>query len=255
MTVTVVGSLLLSFGCGTNSRAATDASGLDALTFDGPTLFEDAPFEYGDVDLGTAGRFAVLAGSAISNTGLTVVTGDVGTSPGTAIVGFPPGVVMDGQIYNADTVAAQAKLDLTTAYHTVSRHAGSAIPIPIDIGGMTLGPGLYVSSTSLEINTGDLTLDAQNIPGAVWVFQMDSSFTSFTGRRVILVNGARDTNVFWKVGSSATIGTYGQMAGNFLGMISITMQTGATLDGRVLTQVGAVTLESNTIRRTIPILL
>lgn len=118
-----------------------------------------------------------------------------------------------------------------------------------------LTPGLYVSSSSLEITVGDLTLDAGGDSNAIWVFQIGSSFTSAPGSRIILANGARGTNVFWQVGSSTTIGTKGEMAGNFLTEVSITAQNGASVDGRLLTQNGAVTLETNVVIRTIPVLM
>ena len=124
-----------------------------------------------------------------------------------------------------------------------------------DLGGKTLTPGLYVSDTSMEISSGDLTLDALGHPEAVWVFQMATTFISFTGHNVILANGARSTNVFWQVGSSTVIGTYCEVAGNFLTETSISAQTGANIDGRLLTQVGAVTLDTNNIVRTIPIII
>jgi len=112
-----------------------------------------------------------------------------------------------------------------------------------------------VSDASLEISSGDVTLDAGNNPSSVWVFQMATTFVAFSGRKVILLNGARGTNVFWQVGSSTVLGTYSEMAGNFLTETSISAQTGATVDGRVLTQTGAVTLDTNRIIRTIPIVI
>jgi hypothetical protein len=123
-----------------------------------------------------------------------------------------------------------------------------------DLGGRTLTPGLYVSSTSLEITVGNLTLDAGGATNAIWVFQIGSSFTSAIGSRIILANGARSTNVFWQVGSSTTIGANSDMAGNFLTEVSITAQSGARVEGRLLTQNGAVTLETNIVIRTIPVL-
>ncbi len=262
-----VGSLLW-FGCGAKSgeaQVATDTPTIDssvdsrALGLDsrwGPdstTSIDARP--PGDVDLGTAGTFAILAGSEITNTGYTIVTGDIGISPGSAITGFPPGVVMDGSIHSADAIAARAKSDLTTAYDNASHHSGAPVPTTGDLGGLTFTPGLYVSDASLEISSGDVTLDAGNNPSSVWVFQMATTFVAFSGRKVILLNGARGTNVFWQVGSSTVLGTYSEMAGNFLTETSISAQTGATVDGRVLTQTGAVTLDTNRIIRTIPIVI
>ena len=250
--VTLVGSLL-AVGCGAPKGGGETPGAADAAPSDtsggqpdsrfvnpdgAPMVVDGRP--PGDVDLGAAGTYAILAGSEITNTGNTVITGDIGISPGTAITGFPPGVVLDGSVHSADTFAAKAKLDLTTGYDNASNQSGSPIETTGDLGGLTLTPGLYVSNTSLQILSGDLTLDALGHPEAVWVFQMGTTFTAFSGRNVILANGARGTNVFWQVGSSAVIGTYCEVAGNFLVETSISAQTGATVDGRLLTQVGSL---------------
>ncbi len=257
--VTLIGAFLVP-GC--NSGKHTNDSTADASELDAPVALQDAPGStadtallLGDVDLGTAGTFAVLAGSAITNTGFTKITGDVGISPGTTVTGFPDGEVINGAIYIADAKAAKAKLDLTTAYNNAAERVGAAVTVAGDLGGRMLTPGLYVSATTLEITVGDLTLDAGGDPFAIWVFQIGSSFTSANGSRIILANGANSTNVFWQVGSSTTIGIAAEMAGNFLTQVSITAQAGASVAGRLLTQNGAVTLESNVVIRTIPILL
>jgi len=258
---TLLGASLIS-GCKSNPGAGqidpavdADTTEIDASVLrDTPESTADAAYLLGDVDLGVAGTFAILAGSAITNTGFTVVTGDMGISPGTALVGFPDGVVKDGAIYIADAIAANAKRALNTAYNNAAERSGSAITVAGDLGGRTLTPGLYVSSSSLEITVGDLTLDAGGASNAIWVFQIGSSFTAAPGSRIILANGARGTNVFWQVGSSTTLGTDAEMAGNFLTQVSITAQRGASVDGRLLTQNGAVTLETNVVIRTIPVL-
>ncbi len=259
--VAVLVAAFASSGCHAKTG---DVQGVDALldssSHDGSFVGPDTTFSIdarppGDVDLGTAGTYAILAGSEITNTGFTVITGDVGISPGSAITGFPPGVVMDGTVHSADAIAAQAKLDLTTAYNNASNHSGSPVTTTGDLGGRTITPGLYVSDTSLELLSGDLTLDAENDPSSVWVFQMATTFIVFSGRKIILANGARSTNVFWQVGSSTVLGTYSEVAGNFLTATSISAQTGAIIDGRILTQTGAVTLDTNTIVRTIPVII
>src|SRR5437867_3346797 len=198
------------------------------------------------IPLGSTANFAVLAGATVTNTGLTVITGDLGLSPGTAVTGFPPGIV-NGVLHAADSNAALAKADLTTAINTAN-----ALPLPIliagDLGGRTLVPGLYKSTSSLAV-TGGLTLDAQGNPDAVWVFQIASTLTTLTGSQIILTGGAQTNNIFWVVGSSATLGTYSVFKGTIMAYASITITTGATVDGRVLAQVGAVTLDSNIITR------
>jgi hypothetical protein len=199
--------------------------------------------------LRSATSFAVLAGSTITNTALlTTINGDVGLSPGTAIDGFPPGVV-NGVIHAGDPVAAQAKLDLTAAYNDAARRPRGPVTVAGNLGGMTLYPGIYKSTSSLEISSGDLTLDARGDEDAVFVFEMASTLTTTSGRQIFLSGGAKADNVFWQVGSSATLGSTSVFKGNLLANISITAKTGATVDGRLLTRTGAVTLDGNTINR------
>jgi hypothetical protein len=180
-----------------------------------------------------------------------MVNGDLGLSPGTAVVGFPPGIV-NGTIHAADPAAAQAQLDLTTAYNDAAGRTVGAITLAGNLGGQTLTPSLYKSTSSLEISSGDLTLDAQGDANAVFIFQIASTLTTTSGRKVILSGGAKAANVFWQVGSSATLGTTSVMKGNILALASITLTTGATLEGRALARTGAVTLDSNLIGLVIP---
>ncbi len=201
------------------------------------------------INLGTAANFVVLAGSTVSNTGLTNVTGDVGVSPGTAITGFPPGKVT-GTIWRGNNATAMtAEADLTTAYNDAMGRTLCAITVSGNLGGQTLTPGLYKSTSSLEISSGDLTLDAQGNPNAVFIFQMASTLTTTSGRQIILAGGAQAKNIFWVVGSSATLGTTSVFHGTIMAAQSITLTTGATLDGRALAHVGAATLDSNTITK------
>ena len=201
------------------------------------------------LSLGAAAPFAVLAGSTVTNTALlTTINGDLGVSPGTAVTGFPPGVV-NGTMHAGDTVAAQAKLALTTAYNDAAGRSVAPATVSGDLGGMTLYPGLYKSGGSLEISSGNLILDAQGNADAVFIFQMGSTLTTSSGLGVILSGNASPANIYWQVGTSATIGTGTSFKGNILADQSITMTTGATLDGRVLTRIGAVTLDGNTITR------
>src|SRR5206468_3153410 len=145
---------------------------------------------------------------------------------------------------------AQAQLDLTTAYNDAAARTVGAITVAGNLGGQTLTPGLYTSTSSLAISSGDLTLDAQGDANAVFIFQMGSTLTTTSGRQVILSGGATAANIFWQVGSSATLGTTSVFKGNILALTSITLQTGATLEGLALARNGAVTLDANTI--TIP---
>jgi hypothetical protein len=198
------------------------------------------------VPLGTAEPFAVLAGSAVTNTGPTVVNGDLGLSPGTSVTGFPPGTV-NGSQHVTDAVAAQAQVDLTTAYNAAAAQAPTGT-VSADLGGQRLAPGVYRSASSLGL-TGALTLDAQGNANAVFIFQAGSTLTTASASSVNLVNGAQACNVFWQVGSSATLGTASSFRGSILALASITATTGATVDGRVLARNAAVTLDTNTITR------
>jgi len=203
------------------------------------------------VVLNSASLFVVLAGAGVTNTGATELNGDLGLSPGSAVSGFPPGVV-NGTQYIDDSIAAQAKLDLTTAYNdAATRSLNVQIVSTGELGGLTLAPGLYKSGiSSFAITSSDLTLDAQGDASAVFIFQMPSStLTVLSGRKVILAGGANAANIFWQVGSSATLGTTSVMEGNILASQSITLETGAVLNGRALTQIAAVTLDANTVTK------
>jgi hypothetical protein len=198
------------------------------------------------VDLRSAAVFAILAGSTVTNIGATKVEGDVGISPGSAITGFPPGVI-HGHLHIADRIARRAKLDLTTAYNDAMGRTRNPIKVAGNIGGHTLYPGLYRSTSSLSISSGNLTLDARGHSSAVFLFQVASKFTMTTGRSIILTNGASARNVFWAIGSSATFGTGCSFYGNLLAHQSVSMATGTVMVGRALARVGAVTLQKNTI--------
>jgi hypothetical protein len=199
------------------------------------------------VFLGAADDFGVLGASTVTNTGLTEVTGDVGVSPGTAVTGFPPGIV-NGTIHSAGAVAAQAQSDLTAAYHDAESRACQVDLTGQDLGGMTLTDGVYCFSSSVGL-TGTLTLDAQGDPNAVFIFQIGSTLTTASASSVNLINGAQSCMVVWQVGSSATLGTTTAFSGNVLALTSNTATTGVTVNGRLLAQNGAVTLDSNTVTR------
>jgi Ice-binding-like len=199
------------------------------------------------VVLNTAGPFAVLAGSGVTSTGATIVTGDLGLSPGTSVIGFPPGTV-SGTQHVTDTTAAQAKLDLTTAFNDAAGRTLCRITVtPTNLGGRTLAPGLYWSGTSLGITSGTLTLDAGGNSNAVFIFQSASTLTTTSGLGIVLAGGAQASNIFWQVGSSATIGTTSNFYGTIMADQSVTLNTGATLHGRALARIGAVTMAGNTV--------
>jgi hypothetical protein len=190
------------------------------------------------------GNFSVLAGSTVTNTGSTVISGDVGVSPGTAVTGFPPGLA-GGTIHSADGAAAQAQAALKAGYLDAAGRSGGTI-VAGDLVGQTLTAGVYKSTSSLAIS-GDVTLDAQGDPAAVFIFQISSTLTTGSGSNVVLANGANACNVFWQVGSSATLGTNSVFKGNILALTSITITTGVNLEGRALARNGAVTLDTDVI--------
>ena len=202
-------------------------------------------FESG-VPLGSTSTFAILAASTVTNTGASVVTGDIGVSPGTAVTGFPPGTLI-GTFHLGDPAAAQAQLDLTAAYNDAAGRTAGAVAVAGNLGGQTLTPGLYKSSTSLEVSSGDLTLDAQGDPNGVFLFEMASTLITTTGRQVILAGGAQATNIYWQVGSSATLGTSSVFKGNILALASITAASGAGVEGRLLARTGGVSLDGNVV--------
>lgn len=201
------------------------------------------------VGLGTAENFAVLAGETITNSGLTTITGDVGLHPGSAVTGFGPGanaVTLNGSLHVADGVAQQAKVDLVTAYNDAAGRA-TATEIPTELGGTLLPGGVYDSASGTFGITGTLTLDGANDPDSVFIFQMGSTLVTATDSSVELINGADPCNVFWQVGSSATLGTGTSFQGTILALTTISLGDAVTVDGRLLARNGEVTLIGDTI--------
>ena len=193
--------------------------------------------------LGTAAPFVVLAGSTATNTGPSVLNGELGLSPGTSLPGFNAAVV-NGATHNNDAVAAQAQASLTTAYDTA---AGQPSPVDLtgqDLGGLTLTAGNYAFSTSAQL-TGALVLDAQGDPNAQFVFQIGSTLTTASASSVVMINGGSPCNVYWQIASSATLGSTTAFQGNLMAYTSITLNNRATVLGRALARNGAVTLDDN----------
>ena len=194
------------------------------------------------VFLGSAGSFGVLAGTTVTNTGPSVINGDLGVWPGTAVTGFGPGIV-NGREDAGDVVAQHAQASLNVAYNDAAARTSVAThSLAGDISGLTLAPGLYKSTSTLSL-LGTVTLQGSG----VYIFQIASGLTVGTGGTVVLSGGATSANVFWQVGSSATLGTTANFRGTILALTSISLATGAKLDGRALAQHGAVTLESNVV--------
>ena len=198
--------------------------------------------------LGTAQSFAVLGGSAVTNTGTSTVTGDVGVYPSNSVTGFPPGIVAGGSIHAADATAQQAQSDLTTAYNAVAGASCNTDLTGQDLGTLVLTPGVYCFTSSAQL-TGTLTLNLQGNPAAVFLFKIGSTLTTASASSVLLTNtgGTTCPNVFWQVGSSATLGTGSSFVGNILALTSITLNTGTTLNGRALARNGAVNLDTATV--------
>ena len=229
----VLASVLLA-GCGAGDETAGGGNTFSAAA---------APPQ------GTEQSFAVLGGSTVTNTGSSVITGNLGVSPGTAITGFPPGIVT-GVTHSADAVALQAQTDTTAAYIDLASQPCTTDLTGQDLGGKTLVPGVYCYSSSAQL-TGALTLDAGGVSNAVWVFKAGSTLTTAVNSSVNLIGGANPCNVYWQVGSSATLGTTTAFVGNIFALTSITLNNGASVSGRVLARNGAVTLDNNTV--TVPV--
>jgi hypothetical protein len=198
------------------------------------------------VSMGSAANFEIVAGSTVTNTGPTVITGaDLGLSPGSAVTGFPPGTLVPPAVMHVtDPAAAQAEVDLTTAYIYTAGLPGGAV-LAGDLSGLTFTPGLYKNSSTVMLSSGNVTLDALGDANAVFIFQIGSTLTTIGSTHVILAGNAQASNIFWQVGSSATLGTNSVFKGTIMALQSITLQTGATLTGRALARNGAVTLDSN----------
>jgi hypothetical protein len=202
------------------------------------------------VGLGTAGSFAVLAGAGVTNTGPSVINGDLGTSPTPAVTGFggAPNGTVNGATHQADALAGQAQADLTTAYNNAAGQ-GPVNTLATELGGQTLTPGVYNSESGTFGITGALTLNGQGNPDAVFIFETASTLISASASQVLMINGAQPCHLFWQVGSSATLGTDSTFAGNILALESIQLGSGVTVLGRLLARNASVTLINDTVTR------
>lgn len=221
----------------------------DVALVDAPADSPDAPDAalidagaMGPGVLGSAARFTILAGSTVSNTGLTTITGEVGVSPGLALVGIPAGTV----VHAGDPVAALAQADTTVAYNRLAGLPCGTTLTGRDLGGMTLAPGVYCFTSSAQL-TGTLVLDGQGQPNPVFVFQVGSTLVTSNISVVLLTNGARSCGVYWQAGSSATVGIGSNFSGNIIALGSVTLTTGVTLHGRALARTGAVTMDTDSV--------
>ncbi|HTA38621.1 MAG TPA: ice-binding family protein [Candidatus Acidoferrales bacterium] len=230
--------------CGTNAVPAMPGQSASSPQVQTAAL---APHALAPINLRSAALFAILAGSTVTSTGQTRIGGNIGIFPGTARTGFPPALITQGAFHSADGMAKQAEADLTTAYNAAMGLVNNPILVAGNLGGRTLKPGLYKSTSGLAVSSGDLTLDGGGNPNAVWVFQMASTFNMTPGRKIILTNGAKPRNIFWAVGTSATLGTTCSFYGTLMAHQSISMATGTVMTGRALARVGAVTMQDNTI--------
>ena len=200
---------------------------------------------WAQASLGTAETFAVLAGSAVTNTGASVITGDLGVHPGGAPTGFPPGIVT-GTIHAGNATALQAKNDLVTQYNALTAAACTSNLTGQDLGGQTLTPGVYCFNSSAQL-TGTLRLNAQGNANAIFIFKTESTLTTASASSVLLTNGGSPCGVAWRIGSSATLGTTTSFMGNLIALTSISLNNNANIIGRALARNGAVTLISNDI--------
>lgn len=200
------------------------------------------------VQLATSGSYSVLAATTVSNTNPSVLGESVGLAPGTAIVGFPPGIVLAPATIEATSpITLTAQNDLTIAYVDAAGRSVEFTQTNPDLVGQTLIPGVYAATAKAPLSlSGQLVLDGQNNPNAVFIFQTDSTLITSSGSTIALINGASECNVFWQVGSSATLGSGSTFVGNILALTSITVESAVTVHGRALARTGAVTLDNDT---------
>ena len=230
----------------TSVRRATGVLGVGVVSAMTVIGFAGSPaFGAAAINLGSATPDAVVAGTTITNTGNSVLTGDISLSPGTSITGFPPGTA-SGTSNAADATSLAAQTSATAAYGVAAGETPFTTLAGGTVGGLTLSPGVYTASSAMQL-TGPVTLNAGGDASAVFIFQAGSTLTTASAASVVLEGGAQACNVYWQVGSSATLGSTTSFVGTILALASVTLNTGATVDGRVFAQTGAVTLDDNVI--------
>jgi type VI secretion system secreted protein VgrG len=197
--------------------------------------------------MGTSSTYSALAGSTLTNTGNSAVYGDLGVSAGTSITGIPPGIVFNGTTHSNDASAIQGKIDLTSAYNYAVAQTGAIDLTGLDLGGMTLVPGVYKYTSSAQL-TGILTLDGGGDPNSQWIFQIGSTLTTAASSFIGMINGGIPGNVIWQIGTLATLGASNAFMGNILANASITVGASTSIDGRLFARTGAISLSTNVIR-------
>jgi LPXTG-motif cell wall-anchored protein len=199
------------------------------------------------VNLASAANYSVLGGQTVTNTGPSILGQSIGLDPGSDVVGFPPGTVLaPGTIEAANATTLAAKNDLTTAYTDAANRPVEFTQTNPDLVGQTLAPGVYAASAKAPLSlSGQLVLDGQGNANAVFIFQTDSTLITGSGSTIELINGASECNIFWQVGSSATLATGSVFVGNILAATSVSVQTGVLVHGRALAQTGSVTLDND----------
>jgi len=242
--------MFIMHSCLISARSSTRAGAYALLAAAAATCAPLAA-QAGLVDLGGAGSFAVLASTTVTNTGPSMIFGDVGVSPGTAVTGFGPGMVSGGTIHSNDLTAATARTDAFAAYAVLTALPFTQDLTGVDLGGQTLGPGIYRFSSSAQL-TGTLTLDGQGQANPLFVFQIGSTLTTASAASIVHINGADPCDSYFQVGSSATLGTGTMFEGTIIALTSDTLTTGVNVDGRVIALNGAVTLDTNNITMCIP---
>jgi hypothetical protein len=256
--IIALASITLSQGTKVSGRALarTAAVTMDSSAVGIPSVVVTTPTSPVPIDavavapspspsLGAAQGFAILGASTVTSTGATMITGDLGVSPGTAVTGLPPGT-MTGTLHAGDAVALKAQTDLTALYNALAGAKCTMTLTGQDLGNRTLTPGVYCFAASAPLN-GALTLDAQGNPNAVFIFQIGSTLLAAANSSIRVVNGAQDANVFWQVGSSATLAAGVAFRGNIIAMASITLSQGTRVSGRALARTAAVTMDTSSV--------